>query len=90
MLTLVYEAARNPEQRLKLRTKLERLVGRGETVALAHFSTGAILWFDCHLENAIWHTEKTWEMDPAMVDVANNIAWRESNRELHMDQYNYD
>lgn len=81
MLTLVYEAARESEQRLELRTKFERLIGRGETVALAHFSLSAILWLEGQPEESLWHTEKAWEMDSSLVDVANNVAWLKNNRE---------
>ncbi|HBJ39123.1 MAG TPA: hypothetical protein DDZ51_31130 [Planctomycetaceae bacterium] len=81
MLALVYEAAQSLEQRLELRGKLERLVGRGETVAMAHFTLGAIRWLDGDLDDSLWHTEKAWEINPTLIDVANNLAWLESNRE---------
>jgi len=81
MLALVYEAAQSIEQRLELRAKLERLIGRGETLAMAHFTLGAIRWLDGDLDDSLWHTEKAWEINPDLVDVANNLAWLESNRE---------
>ncbi|HBJ37663.1 MAG TPA: hypothetical protein DDZ51_23480 [Planctomycetaceae bacterium] len=80
-LMAAFSAAKSQEQRSLLRERLQRLVAQGEAIAFAHFSLGALYWQDNDLGNAIWHTEKALQVNPELMDVANNAAWLEGQRD---------
>lgn len=80
-LMAAFKASKSDEQSNKLRESLQRLVAQGDSIAFAHFSLGALYWQDEDLDNAIWHTEKALQIDPGLMDVANNAAWFEGQRE---------
>lgn len=80
-LLTVYQEAQSAEQRTQLRERLERQVAKGDSIAFAHFSLGSIYWLDGDLKNSIWHTEKALEINPDLLDVANNVAWLVSQQE---------
>lgn len=80
-LLAVYQAAKSEEQRTQLRERLERQVVKGDSIAFAHFSLGSMHWLDGDLKNSIWHTEKALEINPGLLDVANNVAWLVSQQE---------
>lgn len=77
----VYQAAKSDEQRTQLRERLERQVAKGDSIAFAHFSLGSIYWLDGDAKNSLWHTEKALEINPDLLDVANNVAWLVSQQE---------
>jgi predicted Zn-dependent protease len=81
LLLSLYQSAKSDEQRAELRERLERQVAKGEALAFAHFSLGSLYWLDGDLKNSMWHTEKALEIDPGLLNVANNVAWLLSQQE---------
>lgn len=77
----VYQEAKSGAHRRQLRERLQRQVAKGEALAFSHFSLGAVYWLDGDWVNSMWHTEKAMEIAPELLQVANNVAWLESQRD---------
>jgi len=71
----LYQSATDDAERSDLRRQLEQQVVEGKALPFAHFSLGTIRWLDGDYSAALWHTERAFELDPALMDVANNLAW---------------
>lgn len=80
-LMAAFSVSDSGDRRARLRERLQSMVAQGDSISFAHFSLGALYWHDEDLENAIWHTEKALELDSGLMDVANNAAWLEAQRE---------
>jgi tetratricopeptide (TPR) repeat protein len=57
------------------RNALEDLIARGSSAPLAHFALGVMAWEDEDTENAVWHLERAYKLDPDLTVVGNNLAW---------------
>ena len=72
---LVQMYQENAIGREEIRSMLEGLIAAGDRVAMAHFSLSNILWLENKFDEARWHVEKAYELDPRFTVIANNLAW---------------
>jgi Flp pilus assembly protein TadD len=74
-LVAMYQELDSADRRDALRENLEALIAEGNVTPFAHFSLGSFDWIDGDRESAIWHLEKAYQLDPDLLEVANNLAW---------------
>tara|TARA_R110002049_G_scaffold4601_1_gene31684 strand:- start:72410 stop:73798 length:1389 start_codon:yes stop_codon:yes gene_type:complete len=74
-LSTFYVSVESETARDVYRKQLEKWITQGVSVAYAHFTLGNLLWLEKDQENAIFHMEKAFEMEPSLTKVANNLAW---------------
>jgi tetratricopeptide (TPR) repeat protein len=72
---LVQMYQENEIGRKEIRSLLERLIAVGDRAAMAHFSLSNILWLENKFDEARWHVEKAYDLDPRFTVIANNLAW---------------
>jgi tetratricopeptide (TPR) repeat protein len=61
-----------------VRGLLEDLIALGNSAPLAHFALGVMEWEEQDSQtkdNAIWHLERAYKLDPDLAVVGNNLAW---------------
>ncbi len=75
MLNAFYAQSRTSEARLELRERLEAWITEGQSVPLAHFTLGNLLWLEKDQDGAVFHLEAALKLDPTLAIVANNLAW---------------
>lgn len=75
VLTAFYEQSKTAEQKAVFREQLEGWIASGQTVPLAHFALGNLLWTESDVERAVFHFEAALELNPSLAMVANNLAW---------------
>jgi tetratricopeptide (TPR) repeat protein len=71
----LHEGISDPEYRQSIQAELERLIATGSAAAFAHFTLGSILWPYGEPQKALFHVERSLELDPQFTDAANNLAW---------------
>jgi len=74
-LAALHEGISDPEYRQSIQAELERLIATGSAAAFAHFTLGSILWPYGEPQKALFHVERSLELDPQFTDAANNLAW---------------
>jgi tetratricopeptide (TPR) repeat protein len=63
------------DERQEVRNVLEDMIALGSSAPLAHFALGVMAWEEQDLENAVWHLERAYKLDPELAVVGNNLAW---------------
>lgn len=56
-------------------------IAKGESVALAHFALGNILWLDNRFDDAKFHLQQAYRLDDDFSIIANNLAWVLANQD---------
>ena len=63
------------EGRKQILELLEQKLTSGEKSAMVHFAMSNILWLENQPEDARWHVEQAYKLDPRFSAIANNLAW---------------
>lgn len=71
----LYQAVGSADYGKSMTRMLEKQIAQGNSIAMAHFALGTSKWLDGQLDDALWHTERALELEPKLLDVANNFAW---------------
>lgn len=54
---------------------LHRMIAEGRMPATAHFALGTRAWKNHNADDALWHMQQAYEIDPSLGYVGNNLAW---------------
>ena len=66
---------RHKSGRDEIREFLEDKLATGEKAAMVHFSLSNVMWMENQQEEARWHVEQAYKLDPSFSTIANNLAW---------------
>ena len=69
------EAESTPETRQKASEYLEALVSTGQESPIAHLALGSKAWQAGDKQQAAFHLQRAYKVDPSMAVLANNLAW---------------
>ena len=72
---LVATYQRHAEGRDEIRSYLEDKITSGEKASMVHFSLSNVMWMENEHEEARWHVEQAYKLDPSFSTIANNLAW---------------
>jgi len=65
----------NKEELAKIKTAIMHALTGHRPSALAHFALSNVLWMEGENEQAEWHLEQAYNLEPDFVVVLNNLAW---------------
>jgi len=68
------------EELAEIKAAVMKSVTSDEPSALAHFTLSNVLWIEGDSEQAEWHLEQAYQLDPNFVVVLNNLAWTLVNK----------
>ncbi len=72
---LLHERFATAEQKKLLLKMLEQSIVDGQATAFGHFTLGGMLWQSGQHEQAMFHMERSFKLDPRFMDAANNLSW---------------
>ncbi len=73
------QSSASPEQRAKIELLLNESIADGKSTAIAHFAISNLKSLEGKKEDAIWHIERAFALDPQFGFVSNNLAFMLSN-----------
>ena len=67
--------SRSDESRQRAQELLEEIIASGSAASIAHLALGYQAWTDEDQQNAVFHFERAFALDPEMTVIANNLAY---------------
>jgi tetratricopeptide (TPR) repeat protein len=80
-LLLLHQKKPNPEEAGKIKDALFESVTSDNPSPMAHFALSNVLWTEDQKDEAEWHLEQAYKLEPNFAVVINNLAWMLSHKE---------
>lgn len=75
MMQMYLQGDKSEEEIQAIKTELQEIIASDKPSEIAHFSLSNILFSEGKKEEAIFHLEQAYQLNPSFVVVLNNLAW---------------